>query len=43
MLLRYVLPLAFEVNNIATEGFSKKEIRQFRSFIDRMKKNLFQD
>ncbi len=38
-----LLPQAFEVNNIATEGFSKKEIRQFRSFIDRMKKNLFQD
>ena len=38
-----LLPLAFEVNNIATEGFSKKEIRQFRLFVDRMKNNLFQD
>ncbi len=38
-----LLPQAIEVNNIATEGFSKTEIRQFRSFVDRMKKNLFQD
>lgn len=36
-----LLPLAFEVNSIATEGFSKTEIRQFRSYVDRMKKNLF--
>ena len=37
-----LLPLASEVNNIATEGFSQKEIQQFRSFVDRMKKNLFE-
>ncbi len=36
-----LLPLAFEVNSIATEGFSKKEIRQFRSYVERMKRNLF--
>lgn len=35
-----LLPLALHVNSIATEGFSKTEIRQFRSFINRMKKNL---
>ena len=35
-----LLPLAFDVNNVATGGFSQKEIRQFRSFINRMKKNL---
>lgn len=35
-----LLPLALDVNNVATEGFSQKEIRQFRSFVDRMKKNL---
>ena len=36
-----LLPLALEVNSIATEGFSKKEIRQLRSYIDRLKRNLF--
>lgn len=35
-----LLPLAFEVNATATEGFSQKEIQQLRSFIDRMKENL---
>ena len=35
-----LLPFAFDVNNAATEGFSQEEIRQFRSFVDRMKKNL---
>lgn len=38
-----LLPLAFDVSNAATEGFSQKEIRQFQSFIDRMKKNLSRD
>jgi DNA-binding MarR family transcriptional regulator len=36
-----LLPLALEVNNIATGGFSQKEMRQFQSLVDRMKKNLF--
>lgn len=36
-----LLPMAFDVNNIATEGFSKKEIKQFRSYVERMKRNLF--
>jgi DNA-binding MarR family transcriptional regulator len=35
-----LLPLAHDVNMSATEGFSKKEIRQFQSLFDRMKKNL---
>ena len=35
-----LLPLAFDVNKVATEGFSDEEIRQFRSFVERMKKNL---
>ena len=35
-----LLLLAIEVNEIATVGFTQKEIRQLRSFIDRMKKNL---
>lgn len=35
-----LLPLALVVNNVATEGFTQQEIRQFRSFVDRMKKNL---
>ena len=35
-----LLPLAFDVNKAATEGFNEDEIRQFRSFVDRMKKNL---
>ncbi len=36
-----LLPMAFAVNNIATQGFSKKEIKQFRSYVERMKRNLF--
>lgn len=35
-----LLPLALEVTNIATKGFTQKEIREFRSMIERMKKNL---
>ena len=35
-----LMPLALDVTNVATEGLSQKEIRQFRSLIDRMKKNL---
>ena len=35
-----LLPFAFQVNKTATEGFSEEEIRQFRSFVERMKKNL---
>jgi len=35
-----LLPFAFDVNKTATKGFSEHEIRQFRSFVDRMKKNL---
>jgi len=35
-----LLPLAFDVNKAATEGFSEEEVRQFRSFVERMKKNL---
>jgi len=38
-----LLPLAFEVNETATKGFSQKEVRQFQSLIDRMKKNLTSD
>ncbi len=35
-----LLPLAYEVNKVATEGISRDEIRQFRSVIERMKTNL---
>ena len=35
-----LLPLALGVTNVATDGFSQKEIQQFRSMIDRMKRNL---
>jgi DNA-binding MarR family transcriptional regulator len=35
-----LLPRAFDVNAVATADFSQQEIRQLRSFIDRMKKNL---
>lgn len=35
-----LLPFAFDVNKVATEGFSQEEIRQLRSFVERMKKNL---
>ena len=35
-----LLPFAYDVNKVATRGFSQEEIRQFRDFIDRMKKNL---
>jgi DNA-binding MarR family transcriptional regulator len=35
-----LLPFAFEVNKVATEGLSEDEIRQFRSVVERMKKNL---
>ncbi len=35
-----LLPFAFDVNAVATADFSQEEIRQFRSFVDRMKKNL---
>ena len=35
-----LLPFALDVNNEATADFSQEEIRQFRSFVDRMKKNL---
>ena len=38
-----LLPLALDVNIVATDGFSEEEIRQFRSFVDRMKKNLSRD
>jgi DNA-binding MarR family transcriptional regulator len=35
-----LLPLALDVTNVATEGFSQEDIHQFRSLIDRMNKNL---
>ena len=35
-----LLPFAFDVNKVATADFSQEEIRQFRSFVERMKKNL---
>ena len=35
-----LLPLAFDVNAVATVDFSQEEIRQFRLFVERMKKNL---
>jgi len=35
-----LLPLAHDVNMTALDGFSRKEIRQFQSLFDRMKKNL---
>ena len=35
-----LLPFAYEVNRIATEGLSQDEIRQFRLVVERMKKNL---
>jgi len=35
-----LLPLAFEVNAAATQGFTQGEIEQLRSFIERMKANL---
>ncbi len=35
-----LLPFAFDVNAVATADFSQEEIRQFRSFVDRLKKNL---
>ena len=35
-----LLPFAYEVNKIATEGLSQDEIRQFRLVVERMKKNL---
>ncbi len=38
-----LLPLAQDVNKVATQGFSEEEIRQFRLFVDRMKKNLSRD
>ncbi len=38
-----LLPFAFDVNKVATEGLSQDEIRQFRSVVERMKKNLTRD
>ena len=35
-----LLPRAKDVNEAATKGFSKSEIRQFRDYVDRMKRNL---
>ncbi len=35
-----LLPLAHDVNILATDGFSEAEIRQFQSLFDRMKENL---
>ena len=35
-----LLPLAHDVNLTAIAGFSQKEIQQFQSLIDRIKKNL---
>jgi DNA-binding MarR family transcriptional regulator len=35
-----LLPFAFDVNAVATEDFSEEEVRKFRSFVERMKKNL---
>ncbi len=35
-----LLPRARDVNEVATKGFSKSEIRQFRNYVDRMKRNL---
>jgi len=35
-----LLPLAYEVNTVATEGLSQDEIRQFRAIVERMKTNL---
>ena len=37
---RELLPSAYEVNKVATEGLSQDEIRQFRSVVERMKNNL---
>jgi DNA-binding MarR family transcriptional regulator len=38
-----LLPFAYEVNKVATEGLSQDEIRQFRSIVEQMKKNLARD
>jgi MarR family transcriptional regulator, organic hydroperoxide resistance regulator len=38
-----LLPHARDVNRQATKGFTKKEIRQLRDYINRMKQNLERD
>ena len=37
-----LLPFAREVNEVATLGLGKEEIRQFRSLINQMKDNLIE-